>query len=185
MSDKTGIEWADATPMYDADRDRIRYYKRLDPSRPGQQLRRKMAAEGKKWCRSCAAWLPSEQVSKNGMCRPHENEAYRNYYQNKGKAAIRQRVHARKRGVAPLPVIAQGLLMEQFGGCCAYCKTEPASTWDHVVPVVAGGETVPGNMVPACNSCNSSKKIAMYGNGLIRKACPSLMKCWMLLFCWR
>lgn len=47
-------------------------------------------------------------------------------------------------------------LLEQFGGRCAYCPAA-ANTWDHVVPVSAGGRTEPGNIVPACGSCNSSK----------------------------
>lgn len=33
-----------------------------------------------------------------------------------------------------------------------------STTWDHIVPIIAGGLTVPGNIVPACGSCNSSKR---------------------------
>uniref|UniRef100_A0A6M3LD53 Putative homing endonuclease n=1 Tax=viral metagenome TaxID=1070528 RepID=A0A6M3LD53_9ZZZZ len=47
--------------------------------------------------------------------------------------------------------------MEDFGGKCAYCG-QPATGWDHIVPVAHGGQTTPGNVVPACSSCNSSKK---------------------------
>jgi len=47
-------------------------------------------------------------------------------------------------------------LTEQFEGACAYCPS-PATTWDHVMPVSRGGRTAPGNIVPACHSCNSSK----------------------------
>lgn len=39
---------------------------------------------------------------------------------------------------------------------CAYC-TAPADTLDHVVPRSAGGLTVVGNLIPACQSCNGSK----------------------------
>lgn len=65
-------------------------------------------------------------------------------------------MHARKRGVAPLPYEAIEALTVAFLGRCAYCP-EPATTWDHVLPVSAGGRTVPGNIVPACVSCNSRK----------------------------
>ena len=51
----------------------------------------------------------------------------------------------------------QAGLTEQFRGLCAYCPA-PASTWDHVIPVARDGRTVPGNIVPACLPCNSSKK---------------------------
>lgn len=33
-----------------------------------------------------------------------------------------------------------------------------ATTWDHFIPVTKGGETVPGNMLPCCASCNSRKR---------------------------
>lgn len=41
---------------------------------------------------------------------------------------------------------------------CAYCgeKTE-SPTRDHVQPLASGGETVPRNIVPACETCNASK----------------------------
>ncbi|MFC8201685.1 HNH endonuclease [Streptomyces sp. NPDC057298] len=71
--------------------------------------------------------------------------------------AIRARGHARRRSVDPLPVIAADHLLEQFEGTCAHCPA-PATTWDHVRPVRDGGQTAPGNVVPACATCNSSKK---------------------------
>ncbi len=49
------------------------------------------------------------------------------------------------------------LLTHVFSGLCAYCD-KPANTWDHVIPVSNGGVTSPDNILPACNSCNSSKK---------------------------
>lgn len=48
-----------------------------------------------------------------------------------------------------------------FGGQCAYCGCSPRKgrtlTRDHLKPVAAGGATVQSNIVPACESCNSSK----------------------------
>lgn len=69
----------------------------------------------------------------------------------------RQRVHARKRGVAAMPLEGRDALRERFGDRCAYCP-ETADTWDHIVPVAHGGRTIPGNVLPACRSCNSRKK---------------------------
>lgn len=57
-------------------------------------------------------------------------------------------------------------LTEQFEGRCAYCPDE-ATTWDHVIPVAQGGDTTPGNTVPACLSCNSSKKDAEVWSWLV------------------
>jgi 5-methylcytosine-specific restriction endonuclease McrA len=46
-------------------------------------------------------------------------------------------------------------------GVCHYCgkKFKPAElTMDHVVPLVRGGKTTKGNVVPVCKECNSRKK---------------------------
>jgi len=46
-------------------------------------------------------------------------------------------------------------------GLCHYCgRTFPAEelTMDHVVPVIRGGKSTRGNLVPACKECNSRKK---------------------------
>lgn len=52
----------------------------------------------------------------------------------------------------------QDALIEEFGGRCTYGCGRRADTWDHVVPVAMGGQTEPGNVVPACRSCNSKKR---------------------------
>jgi hypothetical protein len=41
---------------------------------------------------------------------------------------------------------------------CIYCRQADATRWDHLHPVSRGGDTVPGNLVPACGSCDDSKQ---------------------------
>jgi len=41
---------------------------------------------------------------------------------------------------------------------CVYCGSHEVGRWDHLVPVNKGGETVLGNMVPACARCDNSKR---------------------------
>lgn len=43
------------------------------------------------------------------------------------------------------------------GALCHWCGEEPATTVDHLRPVVAGGR-VRGNLVPACSHCNFSRQ---------------------------
>lgn len=46
-------------------------------------------------------------------------------------------------------------------GLCYYCgkKFSPKDlTMDHIVPVIRGGKSIKGNIVPACKECNSRKK---------------------------
>lgn len=41
---------------------------------------------------------------------------------------------------------------------CLYCGAENPSRWDHLHAVSRGGDTVPGNLVPACQRCDDSKQ---------------------------
>ena len=53
---------------------------------------------------------------------------------------------------------------KQASSRCYYCRGRfpPAElTMDHVVPLVRGGRSTRGNIVPACKACNSSKKYAL------------------------
>lgn len=46
-------------------------------------------------------------------------------------------------------------------GICRYCRQhfKPAElTMDHVVPVIRGGKSAKGNVVPCCKECNNKKK---------------------------
>lgn len=41
---------------------------------------------------------------------------------------------------------------------CTYCGKSKPDRWDHVYPVSQGGDTVKGNLMPACGSCDDSKQ---------------------------
>src|SRR3990172_1479324 len=46
-------------------------------------------------------------------------------------------------------------------GFCNYCggQFKPQElTMDHLIPIVRGGKSVQGNLVPACKECNNNKK---------------------------
>jgi 5-methylcytosine-specific restriction protein A len=51
-------------------------------------------------------------------------------------------------------------------GLCHYCRRRfpPAElTLDHILPIIRGGKTTRGNVVPACKECNSKKKYLLPG----------------------
>ncbi|MFH0908899.1 MAG: HNH endonuclease [bacterium] len=125
------------------------------PSRPERIAKQQ---NGLAWCRDCSDWHPVSAMCRGGQCRQHHNESIRKKYATNEnyRKWVKQVVHSRKRKVRPIPVEAMKYLEESFDGKCAYCG-KPASTYDHIVPVSKGGQTTPGNIVPACASCNSSK----------------------------
>jgi 5-methylcytosine-specific restriction endonuclease McrA len=45
-------------------------------------------------------------------------------------------------------------------GVCHHCGGFPPKelTMDHLVPVIRGGKSTKGNLVPSCKSCNSERK---------------------------
>lgn len=49
-------------------------------------------------------------------------------------------------------------LVARYRNCCAYCGERKPLTTEHVVPLSRGGRHSTGNIVPACFSCNSSKR---------------------------
>jgi len=130
---------------------------RLSEPAPRRYERLLMRARGLRWCVGCKAWLLADLVER-GRCRAHHRVYERERYAADAtyRAERRQHAHGRKRGVAPVPVVGQETILEEFEGTCAYCPA-PATTFDHVLAVERGGKTEPWNIVPACVSCNSSK----------------------------
>ncbi|MCL5024467.1 MAG: HNH endonuclease [Nitrospirae bacterium] len=50
---------------------------------------------------------------------------------------------------------------KRAAGICFYCrkKVPPKElTMDHIVPIVRGGKSTKGNVVPVCKECNDRKK---------------------------
>lgn len=126
--------------------------------RPGPSIpdRRRHAAIGDAWCRGCRSWLPTAEV-RSGVCRVHAAAEARDSYKGPAGAQIRSRIYARKRDLAPIPPWWQDEERDRFGGLCAYGCGRRSDTVDHIWPVSRGGRSAPGNLAPACRSCNSSK----------------------------
>lgn len=53
---------------------------------------------------------------------------------------------------------------KRASGICYYCQQHfpPTElTMDHLIPLVRGGKSTKGNLVPACKECNNKKKYAL------------------------
>lgn len=46
----------------------------------------------------------------------------------------------------------------RYGGLCAYCGVRPGTTRDHIIPIARGGSSNIGNILPACLTCNCTKR---------------------------
>jgi len=70
-----------------------------------------------------------------------------------------ERRRARKKSVESLNVkVGDWVRLSRRYGCCAYCgSTSRPLTQDHVIPLARGGRHAIGNLLPACQPCNSSK----------------------------
>ena len=50
---------------------------------------------------------------------------------------------------------------KRAAGVCHYCgqRVPPQElTMDHLVPLIRGGRSTKGNLVPACKACNTAKR---------------------------
>lgn len=50
---------------------------------------------------------------------------------------------------------------QKSSGLCHYCHQQfrPSElTMDHVIPIIRGGRSTKGNVVPSCRQCNTEKK---------------------------
>ncbi len=50
---------------------------------------------------------------------------------------------------------------KRSSGICYYCERQfppKELTMDHIVPLIRGGKSTKGNIVPSCKECNSKKK---------------------------
>ena len=170
MGAKTKIEWAD-----------VGWHQKTAAKRVGVPIAEYVDRlhRGEKWCGDCKAWHGRDLFAKDrsrgdglaSSCegrahrkpkipltvaekRARANASYRRCYVGARRAAIRARAAARKRGLDPIPSWWRDRQLERG---CAYCEA-PATTLDHVIPVVRGGKSHPGNLVPACAKCNIKKR---------------------------
>jgi hypothetical protein len=72
--------------------------------------------------------------------------------------AVKERMSARTFGRDEIAQAVAFFDPDGKGMHCLYCGGDDPTRWDHFIPVNKGGDTVLGNMVRACKSCDDSKQ---------------------------
>lgn len=93
------------------------------------------------------------------------------------RKATNQRRRARKLAAPTFEVTGRDWkrAMARTGGCCFYCGERKRLTVDHVLPLSQGGAHSVGNIVPACMSCNCSKRERTVMEWRMRSKRPRLL----------
>lgn len=96
-----------------------------------------------------------------------EVKAARARYNARWEASIRGKAsHAVSLGKRRALVVTQKqitvdewlAILKEYSYRCAYCGTDIDIGIEHIIPLSKGGEHIASNIVPACQSCNSSKR---------------------------
>jgi len=141
-------------PGYGAARTRKSYWKHHERRRAAAKAAyirdiEKQRARAKCWWEKVKN-LPEHKAKYKSWVDSHR-EIVRAYCRND---------YAKRRGQDGIITADEWLdVLEFFDNRCAYCFVQSLNlTQDHVIPLSRGGENVVGNVVPACNSCNTRKR---------------------------
>jgi 5-methylcytosine-specific restriction endonuclease McrA len=122
------------------------------PSKWYWQDRERRLAYGRAYRRANREELARKDRQRRAQWRERNPDAWRLQVQRTNRAR-----DARLRGAGGRVAARDwARLLVRYRGCCAYCG-ERATTQDHVIPLSRGGRHTIGNVLPACQSCNSSK----------------------------
>jgi len=133
--------------------------------------------DGRK-CKPCASRLVCERAK----AAPEETKQKRKAYLKKYHVENFDQISARsaenrvtrrqaKKIDNPLTAAEWREIKETFNHACAYClATDVKLTMDHIVPISKGGLHTYDNVIPACKSCNCSKK----ASGILRMINPNV-----------
>ena len=98
-----------------------------------------------------------EERKRKQLWRYMTDHSFRLYHRSKSKGR-----KAKQRGSTALMLTPDQLWRRwvEFDHCCAYCGADGDLHIEHVIPISKGGEHHLGNIVPACPTCNYSKRSA-------------------------
>lgn len=150
----------------------------------------KNSADGwNRYCKECLRAKSKAERKKPGSLqrqliykrrnREKINAVRRDRYKNDAQQRARRKAEAHRRAAkkknlpATLKADDVASAMRYWENRCAYCGSQQGFwnpiTLDHFIPLASGGGTVSENMVPACASCNASKRHDAPGAWVIKR----------------
>lgn len=123
--------------------------------------------DGKTWrCKRCAKRINTARYVRErdrilAQVKEFNKEwrsAHPDYWKRPARREANRRRRARTKAFEAIESIEWLDTLTVFDNRCAYCGRDGALEQDHVVPVSRGGRHTIDNLVPACVSCNTSKK---------------------------
>ncbi len=140
-------------------------------------LRRRKAEAEASWRDAARAERKRQAMRARRQANPEKEKSYAREYTSNNRTRINARTRAwcaenrahylaskrtaaARRRNAGCGVSSQewAAIRERFGARCAYCLATGELQMDHVEPISRGGRHEINNVVPACPSCNASKK---------------------------
>lgn len=145
-----------------------------NPERAGEQARRSMATWRKNNPDAAKARSLAQRQRTREHCRqksmewrranPERSRAGAQSWaaRNRNKRKLHndaRRARMLQNGVFVVTLQDWDRIIARYRGCCAYCG-EPSTELqrEHVIPLARGGRHSVGNIVPACATCNSTKR---------------------------
>lgn len=127
-----------------------------------QRRARLLAARTQRFCAWCGLPLPIDCGNRRRFCDRRCSNKWSLHNSRESRYLATHQYRSRKRNEAFRVTVGDWRsLCERYRNRCAYCARREPLTMDHIVPLIRGGRHAIGNLVPVCQSCNSSKRDAL------------------------
>lgn len=140
----------------------VKYCASCNTTKPLEQFEQRRTKVGST-CKACKnakqnKRYKTDESFKQGMlqsARQYSNNRYATDEDFRASEQVRKQL---RRALGSLTTKEWQNICERYNYSCAYCGEQTNLTIEHIVPILMGGKTNAANIVPACQSCNSSKQ---------------------------
>lgn len=140
---------------YDANaeiiRQRSREWHHQNKDYAHKKRRERYYADPERWRQKTRDWIDANREHK----RARDSQYAKAHPEVYKASAARRKARKLQNGIY---FISQKEMRKLYASPCLYCGSTQRIEADHVIPIVRGGTHSIGNLVPACKSCNASKR---------------------------